>query len=235
MRGARIPAIVVALGAALAVAALALVRHVGRRHGGGVTTPGGVVMGDVGRYDTLSRILLGRLFGPIAADIAAAAPPGAQVLEVGCGPGHLASRLARDHGLEVVGLDLDPAMIERARVNAERHGTGGPRPTFVAGDVAAMPFADGSFDLVVSTLSMHHWADPTAGLTEIRRVLRPDGRVLVWDIRPGAVPLHRDLPDPVERMRGAPLQVVHDEPWHWPWRLSLAQRIELVATTDDGS
>jgi SAM-dependent methyltransferase len=66
-----------------------------------------------------------------------------------------------------------------------------------------------SFDLVVSTLSMHHWADPTAGLTEIGRVLRPGGRALVWDFRPGVVPLHRHVPDPVDQMHASSLRVGH--------------------------
>ena len=55
------------------------------------------------------------------------------------------------------------------------------RPSLLVGDVAALAFPDRSFDLVVSTLSMHHWADPTAGLAEIGRVLRPGGRALVLD------------------------------------------------------
>jgi SAM-dependent methyltransferase len=53
---------------------------------------------------------------------------------------------------------------------------------------ASLPFPDGSFNLVVSTLSMHHRALPTAGLAEIGRVLRPGGRALIWDFRPDAWP-----------------------------------------------
>jgi SAM-dependent methyltransferase len=60
--------------------------------------------------------------------------------------------------------------------------------------VASLAFTDGSFDLVLSTLSMHHRAD-SAGLAEIGRVLRPGGRALTWDPRPGVVPFHRDVPD----------------------------------------
>jgi len=60
------------------------------------------------------------------------APDGARVLEVGCGPGHLSIRLARQHGLDMTGLDLDPAMIERARANAVRPGDGDEhRPLFL--------------------------------------------------------------------------------------------------------
>ena len=217
----------------VAAAAVAVVRH---RRGPtrGHKVPGGILIGDAAVYDTLSRLLLGPFVGRIAADVAAATTAGAQVLEVGCGPGHLSIRLAGQHGLEVTGLDLDPAMIARARANADRAGDDAERrPSFLVGDVGALAFPDESFDLVVSTLSMHHWADPTAGLAELGRVLRPGGRALVWDFRPGARPhlfgpRHADLPDPVDHARGGPLRVVSVTPWRWPWRFPLTQRIELV-------
>jgi SAM-dependent methyltransferase len=227
---------VILLGAA--VAAVAVVRH-GRRAGRGHRVPGGILIGDAGVYDALSRLLLGPFLARIAADVAAAAPDGARVLEVGCGPGHLSVRLARHHGLDVTGLDLDPAMIARARANAEPPGNGYQRrPSFLVGDVAALAFPDGSFDLVVSTLSMHHWADPAAGLAEIGRVLRPGAHALVWDFRPGVRPHlfgphHAHMPDPVEHTRRSRLRVVNATPWPWPWRLNLTQRIELVHA--DGS
>jgi hypothetical protein len=50
----------------------------------------------------------------------------------------------------------------------------------------------------------------------------------VWDLRPGIVPLHRDVPDPLEETRDGPLQVVSATAWRWPWRFSFTQRIELV-------
>jgi ubiquinone/menaquinone biosynthesis C-methylase UbiE len=127
-------------------------------------------------------------------------------------------------------------MIERARANADSAGDGaGRRPAFLIGDVTSLAFPDESFDLVVSTLSMHHWADPTAGLTEIGRVLRPGGRALVWDFRPGDRPhpfgpRHTHLADPVESMHGSPLGLVSTTPWRWPWRFNFIQRIELVRT-----
>ena len=224
--------------AGAAAVAVAVMRH-GRRAARGHTVAGGILIGHAGVYDTLSRLLLGPLIDGIAADVAAAAPAGARVLEVGCGPGHLSIRLARRHGLEVTGLDLDPAMIARARTNTDRAGNrGGRRPSFLVGDVAALAFPDRSFDLVVSTLSMHHWADPTAGLAEIGRVLRPGGRALVWDFRPGVRPhpfgpRHAHMPDPGEHTRSSPLRVVNATPWSWPWRFALTQRIELARA--DGS
>jgi SAM-dependent methyltransferase len=148
--------------AGAAAAAVAVMRH-GRHAARGHQVPGGILVGDAVVYDTLSRLLLSPLVKRIAADVAAVAPDGARVLEVGCGPGHLSTRLAR-HGFDVTGLDLDPAMIARARANTDRRDNGDQhRPSFLVGDVASLAFPDGSFDLVVSTLSMHHWADPAAG------------------------------------------------------------------------
>ena len=218
--------------AGAAAAALAVLRH-GRHATRGHQMPGGILIGDAVLYDTLSRLLLGPFLARIAADVAAVAPDGARVLEVGCGPGHLATRLAH-HGFDVTGLDLDPAMIARARANTSRAGNrGGRQPSFLVGDVASLAFPDGSFDLVVSTLSMHHWADPAAGLAEIGRVLRPGGRALIWDFRPGARPhpfgpRHGHMPDPADHTHGAPLRVENATPWQWPWRFTLTQRVELV-------
>ena len=220
----RIRTVAIVLGGALA--AVAVVRHTQGQ--AGLETPGGIVMGDAAAYDSLSRVLLGPFYRSVAADVAAAAPIGGRVLDVGCGPGHLADRLARDHDLEVTGLDLDSSMIERARANAARSVAAERRPTFVVGGVAALPFPDDSFDLVVSTLSMHHWADATAGLAEIGRVLRPGGRALIWDIRPGVVPFHRHRPDPIDSVAGPFIRLETAGPWRWPGRLALTQRIELT-------
>jgi SAM-dependent methyltransferase len=219
---------VLAAAAAAAAVAIAAVRH----RGGALDrrVPGGIVIANPGAYDALShRLLFGSLFGPIAADVAAVAPVRGRVLDVGCGPGHLSIRLARERGLEVTGLDIDQAMVERARANAERVGADdGNRPSFLVGDVASLPFPDGSFDLVVSTLSMHHWDDPSAGLAEIARVLSPDGRALIWDLRRGLLRIHLRAPDPVEAAGRSPLRVVSAVPWKWPWRFRLTQRIELI-------
>jgi SAM-dependent methyltransferase len=219
--------------AGAAAAALAVMRH-GRHATQAQRVPGGILVGDAVVYDALSRLLLGPLVKRIAADVAAVAPAGARILEVGCGPGHLSIRLARHHGFDVTGLDLDPAMIARARANADRPGNRDQRrPSLLVGDVAALAFPGRSFDLVVSTLSMHHWADPAAGLAEIGRVLRPGGRALIWDFRPGVRPhpfgpRHAHIPDAAEHTRSSPLRVVKTTPWAWPWRLTLTQRIELA-------
>jgi len=111
------------------------------------------------------------------------------VLEVGSGPGELALGIARRlPGGEVVGIDLASAMIERAaqRARSERDA----RVRFVLADAAVLPLPDGSFDVVVSTLSLHHWAAPAAVFAEIARVLRPGGVALIYDLRPFAYLRH---------------------------------------------
>jgi SAM-dependent methyltransferase len=210
-----------------AAAVVAITRH-GFRAAGGHEKPGGALVRNPGVYNAVSRRLMSGFYEQIAEDVARAAPAEARILEVGCGPGHLSIRLAGRYGLDTKGIDLDPAMIDQAQANAGRmDGIDKSRPSFEVGDVAHLPFPDKSFDLVISTLSLHHWTDPTAGLFEIGRVLRPGGRALIWDLRPGLWPLHRHIPDPVKHAQGSQLQIVGTAPWLWPWKLSLTQRVEL--------
>jgi 2-polyprenyl-3-methyl-5-hydroxy-6-metoxy-1,4-benzoquinol methylase len=84
--------------AGAAAAALVVLRH-GRHAARGHQVPGGILIGDAVLYDSLSRLLLGPFLARIAADVAAVAPEGARVLEVGCGPGHLSTRMAH-HGFD---------------------------------------------------------------------------------------------------------------------------------------
>jgi ubiquinone/menaquinone biosynthesis C-methylase UbiE len=72
-------------------------------------------------------------------------------------------------------------MIALARRRADAAGLA-DRLRFEVADAGALPFADGQFDLVVSTMSLHHWPDPRRGLAEVRRVLRPAGRASIYDV-----------------------------------------------------
>ena len=140
-------------------------------------------------YARLARWPLRGMYRRIAAEVAAAAPHGADVLDVGTGPGQLLVELARRRSdLRLTGIDLSPDMVELAGGNARRAGVG-DRVTVRAADVADLPFADGSFDLVVSTFSMHHWAAVAPAVTELARVLRPGGAAWIYDLRsvPGDV------------------------------------------------
>lgn len=112
-------------------------------------------------------------------------PDGGKVLDVGTGTGFVAIELAkavRERGVQVVGLDLSPAMLSLAAENAQRAGVNGA-VTWREGNAYAMPFADDEFDGVVSNDSLHHWENPVAIFDEIARVVKPSGVYLIHDSR----------------------------------------------------
>ncbi|MBN1659356.1 MAG: methyltransferase domain-containing protein [Anaerolineae bacterium] len=112
-----------------------------------------------------------------------------QAVDLGSGPGYLVIEMAQaTSGLHVTGIDLSDEMIDEAERRA-RHSGVQDRVAFKKGDVAHIPFPDHSLDLVVSTLSLHHWGDPVGVLNEIARVLKPGGAFVVLDLR-------RDMPAP---------------------------------------
>jgi ubiquinone/menaquinone biosynthesis C-methylase UbiE len=134
------------------------------------------------RYERFAGHLARRLYRRVAGDVAGL-PPDARILDVGTGPGLLPLRIAAIRpDLRIDAVDLAPEMIDRARHNATRAGQG-TEITFSVADVAALPFPDASFDLIVSTISQHHWPDPGAGLSELRRVLRPGAQAWIYDFR----------------------------------------------------
>ena len=106
-----------------------------------------------------------------------------EAVDLGCGPGQLVIELARRApGLHVTGIDLSDEMLTQGQDNARRAGVA-ERASFRRGDAQQIPFPDASLDLVVSTLSLHHWSDPVAVLDEIARALRPGGSFLIFDLR----------------------------------------------------
>jgi len=108
--------------------------------------------------------------------------PGESVLDVGCGTGSLAIVAKRRVGPtgKVFAIDPSPEMIARASSKAEKAGID---VSFKSGVAEALPFPDGQFDVVLSTLMLHHLPRPVRQqcAREIRRVLSPGGRVLVVD------------------------------------------------------
>ena len=115
-------------------------------------------------YDLLAGAVLGGYYDDIAADCAttldAVGVQSPSILEIGPGPGHLAERL-----LDLLpaarwtGIDIDPSMLATADARLRRRGLT-ERATLVEADVAALPFEDDAFDLVVTSFSAHHWPDP---------------------------------------------------------------------------
>lgn len=154
------------------------------------------------RYARWAPRLVGRLYRRVAAEVLAIQARGS-VLDVGCGPGTLALELARQApGLIITGVDLSTDMIALARQQAHQAGLEA-RVRFEVADGVALPFPDGAVDLVVSTLSMHHWERKAAVLRELARVVRPGGAIRIYDVwQPEVLPAAQGLPlaSQIERM-----------------------------------
>lgn len=132
-------------------------------------------------YDFTARRLVRRLYRRIADDLVNALPVGADVLDVGTGPGVLLVELAnRRKDLQLKGIDLSADMIAAAERNVAQFAD---RTSVRTGDVTALPFDDDSFDVVVTSLSSHHWDDPEAAVGELARVLRSGGSFIDYDFR----------------------------------------------------
>lgn len=143
-------------------------------------------LGDPAITDAFARAALMPQMGMIRQYVAGRATKATTrgvAVDLGCGPGYLAVEMARQApGLHVTGVDLSDEMLAEAEDYAQRHNMT-PTVAFRNGDVQELPFADGSVDLVVSTLSLHHWRDPVTALDEVDRVLRPGGSFLIFDLR----------------------------------------------------
>jgi demethylmenaquinone methyltransferase/2-methoxy-6-polyprenyl-1,4-benzoquinol methylase len=129
------------------------------------------------RYDLITVLLS---FGRDAAWKRRLAAMGAadartRALDLACGTGDIAFAVAA-RGAQVVGLDLTPRMVELAR--GKRRGA---NPAFLVGDMMALPFADGSFDLVTTGYGIRNVPAIETAIAEIHRVLRPGGRLLSLD------------------------------------------------------
>jgi ubiquinone/menaquinone biosynthesis C-methylase UbiE len=102
---------------------------------------------------------------------------GPRVLEVSFGTGWLLTRFADQH--DAFGLDRNARMVTIARRNLDRAGVSAG---LVQGDVAALPYRDGSFDTVVTTMAFSGFPDGAQALREMGRVLRPQGRLVIVDV-----------------------------------------------------
>jgi ubiquinone/menaquinone biosynthesis C-methylase UbiE len=97
------------------------------------------------------------------------------VLDVGCGPGGDVQALLTAKTCRVVGVDLDLPMLHAARTHVARSAT------FICADAARLPFSDSTFDAVRSERMLQHLRDPVSAVTEMARVTRPGGRLVLID------------------------------------------------------
>lgn len=133
-------------------------------------------------YDGASRLqrLMGEaMFGALEAS--GETWSGRQVLDLGCGTGWFARKMASAWQAPVTGVDLSPGMIQQARDG------GGPAVAWRVADAEALPFADASFDVVFSNLMVQWCADPRTVFAECRRVLRPGGRLVMSTLLDGTL------------------------------------------------
>jgi demethylmenaquinone methyltransferase/2-methoxy-6-polyprenyl-1,4-benzoquinol methylase len=108
------------------------------------------------------------------ATVRAVVRPGDRVLDAACGTGDIAV-IAAKAGATVTGLDFSERMLERARRKA-------PELDWVLGDLLALPFPDATFDVATVGFGVRNVADLAGAIAELRRVLRPGGRLGILEL-----------------------------------------------------
>ena len=135
------------------------------------------------------------LYREQARQLTGSLPAGAQVLEVAPGPGFLSIEIARQGKVQVTGLDISRTFVAIATEGARKAGV---TVEFRQGDVAHMPFAADSFDMIVCQAAFKNFTQPAAALAEMHRVLRAGGRAVIQDMSKGAT--HADIDSEVNSM-----------------------------------
>jgi demethylmenaquinone methyltransferase/2-methoxy-6-polyprenyl-1,4-benzoquinol methylase len=146
-----------------------------------------------GKYDLNNRVhSLGRdqawrRFAVRAAGVR----PGDEVVDVACGTGDLTEAFARSEAARVTGVDFTPEMLRVARKKQERLAAAErSKITYMEGDAQALPFGDGSVDVVSIAFGIRNVAAPERAIAEFSRILKPGGRLIVLEFdRPRAAPL----------------------------------------------
>lgn len=122
-------------------------------------------------------------FRDLAERLVSEMPSKSRILEVAPGPGYLAIELAKRGQYEITGLDISHTFVQIARENARRQSVS---VDFQHGDVADMPFANDTFDLVLCRAAFKNFSDSEGALNEMFRILRSGGHAIVMDLRKDA-------------------------------------------------
>ncbi|WP_432015403.1 methyltransferase domain-containing protein [Streptomyces cucumeris] len=146
-----------------------------------------------GHHESVLRSHTWRTAANSAAYLTGRLEPGMRILDIGCGPGTITADLAElvPEG-EVVAVDADSGVLERARAVAEERGLSHVR--FAVADVHGLDHPDDSFDVVHAHQVLQHVGDPVRALREMRRVCRPGGLVAVRDSDYAAMTWHPSVP-----------------------------------------
>jgi len=134
---------------------------------------------------TVASMIVGRGSLARAAADAAQLTPADRVVDIGCGPGTAVRRAAR-RTAAATGIDPDPAMLRLARwITALRRS---PNVDWLQGRAEKLPLADAQATVAWAINSVHHWEDRGAGIGVARRILAPDGRIVLVErqAKPGA-------------------------------------------------
>jgi len=126
------------------------------------------------------------------------ATPGERILDVGCGPGFYVAELLDDVGPEglILGVDSSPHMLALAG----RRNAGHDNVAFREGNASSLPVEDGAFDAALCVQVLEYVPDASGALAEMHRALRPDGRLVVWDVDWTTVSWHSSDPARMERV-----------------------------------
>jgi len=154
--------------------------------------------------------------------------PGAQVLDLGCGAGH-ASFTAAEVVAQVTAYDLSAQMLEVVENAAREKGLTNVNTR--QGYAEALPFADASFEVVISRYSAHHWHDVGQALREVKRVLKPGGTVIVMDVMSPGHPMRNIWLQTVEALRDTS-HVQNYSSGEWLSMMTEAGLISRMLTTD---
>ncbi|MEU2561234.1 methyltransferase domain-containing protein [Streptomyces longispororuber] len=146
-----------------------------------------------GHHESVLRSHTWRTAANSAAYLLSSLRPGMRVLDIGCGPGTITADLAAlVPGGHVMGVDRAPDVLDLARATAAERGV--DNVEFAVGDVHALAYPDGSFDVVHAHQVLQHVGDPVRALREMRRVCAPGGVVAARDSDYAAMTWHPGSP-----------------------------------------
>ena len=188
------------------------------------------------RYDLTNTVLSGGMDHLWRRAVVASvdARPGERVLDIAAGTGTSSEPYA-DRGIDVVPADFSTGMLGEGRRRR-------PDLPFTAADAMALPFADGSFDVVTMSFGLRNVSDVDAALREFLRVVRPGGRLVVCEFSQPVVPvfstfyrnyLMRALPQIARRVSSNPESYVYlaESIRAWPAQRELAEQVRAAGWT----